>query len=252
MCRAHVIYAVWLVLCMNRDAGAQAPPPPPPPLWDVQVGAAFVGTSGNSETSSMGADFLLHRRWPVWQIESTASAVRTSDHDIVKAERYVGTVRGQRKLSTRIGLTTGVRGERDEFAGINGRSIVDAGLTWALVRAPRWTLDGITAVAWTHEAPTVGSSTNDGIGVLQLSSRIPFGTTGDTTQRLTVYPNFSRSEAYRTETEVSAQAAMNSRLALKIGYLLRYSHAPVAGFKTTDHLTTASVVVRWRSAMTAP
>jgi len=47
---------------------------------------------------------------------------------------------------------------------------------------------------------------------------------------------------------VTAQAALNNRLALKLGYLLRYSHAPVAGFKTTDMTTTASVVVRWRAA----
>jgi len=34
---------------LGSPAGAQAPAPqapPPPPLWDAQIGASFVGTSG--------------------------------------------------------------------------------------------------------------------------------------------------------------------------------------------------------------
>jgi len=45
---------------------------------------------------------------------------------------------------------------------------------------------------------------------------------------------------------------MNAHLALKIGYLLRYSNDPVPGFKKTDNTTTASVVLRWKAASPAP
>src|SRR5438477_8176643 len=100
---------MMLMLLIPLMAAAQAPPPPPPPLWDVQVGASFVGTSGNSETSSLGADFGLHRRWPVWQIESAAAAVRTSSLDVRTAERYLGLFRGQRKLTSLIGLSAGIK-----------------------------------------------------------------------------------------------------------------------------------------------
>jgi putative salt-induced outer membrane protein YdiY len=245
--RFIIVPLTSLLLAIPGLAAAQTPPPP---VWDTQVGASFVGTSGNSETSSTGADFSLHRRWPVWQLESAATAIRTSDHGLRTAERYLGTIRGQRKLGSVVGLSTGWRAERDKFAGINFRSVLDAGLSWALVRQPRWTLDGLTAVAWNHEKPTVGVSINDPIGVLQAVSRVPFGTAGDTTQRFTFYPNFSRSSAYRSEAELSAQAAMNSHLALKLGYLFRRSNLPVAGFKKTDNTMTASVVLRWRAAAT--
>src|SRR3989442_3595551 len=90
MIRAQVLSIILLAL-LAIPAWAQTPAPKEPtPLWDVQVGASFVGTTGNSETSSTGADFLLHRRWRVWQIESTATAVRTSDPDVLTAERYLG------------------------------------------------------------------------------------------------------------------------------------------------------------------
>jgi hypothetical protein len=161
-------------------------------------------------------------------------------------------VRGQRKLNEMLGLSTGVRVERDRFAGLDARSILDAGLSWALVHHPEWTLDGVTSIAWLHESRTNGIGVNDPIGVLQLLSRIPFGATGDTTQRFTYYPDFKTTSAYRSEAEITAQAAMTDHLALKIGYLLRYSNDPVPGFKKTDNTTTASIVLRWKASTPAP
>jgi putative salt-induced outer membrane protein YdiY len=242
------------MLLAAQPAPAQTPAsaPPPPPLWDVQVGASFVGTSGNSDTSSTGADFIAHRRGDAWGLESAATLVRTSSDGVATAERYLGTVRGQRKLTPIVGLSTGIRLERDRFAGLDARSILDGGLSWSLVNHPEWTLDGVTSVAWLHESRTIDVSVNDPIGVLQLLSRIPFGTAGDTTQRFTYYPDFKTTSAYRSEAEVTAQAAMTAHLALKIGYLLRYSNLPVVGFKKTDNTTTASVVLRWKATTPAP
>jgi len=248
-----------LILCLaSTQLFAQPPappapaPPPPPPLWDAQVGASFVGTSGNSDTASTGADFAAHRRGLVWQMESTATAVRTTSLDTTTAERYLGMLRVQRKLTPIVGVSTGVKLERDRFAGLDFRSIIDGSLSWALVRQPQWTLDGVTGIGWLHENRLVGQDLDDPIGNFQLLSRIPFGAAGDTTQRFTFYPDFRTSSAYRSEAEVTAQAAMNARLALKIGYLLRYSNEPVPGFKKTDNTTTASVVLRWKATSPAP
>ncbi|MGH9143694.1 MAG: DUF481 domain-containing protein [Vicinamibacterales bacterium] len=252
--RRFSAFAVVLsILLAARSARAQTPDaaPPPPPLWDAQIGASFVGTSGNSDTASTGADFIAHRRGEVWGLESSATLVRTSSDGVATAERYLGTLRAQRKLTSLVSLSTGVRLERDRFAGLDARSILDAGLSWALVRHPEWTLDGVTSIAWLHESRTTVADVNDPIGVLQLLSRIPFGTAGDTTQRFTFYPDFTNSTAYRSEAEITAQAAMSAHLALKIGYLLRYSHDPVPGFKKTDNTTTASVVLRWKASTPA-
>jgi len=242
------------LLCLSAQGAFAQPPAPkePPPLWDAQVGASFVGTSGNSEQTSIGADFAAHRRGLVWKFDSTAQGVRTTDHDAKTAERYLGMIRGQRALTTLLGVSVGERLERDRFAGIDVRSILDAGLSWALVRRTDWTLDGVTGIGWNHESRTVGSNVNDPVGLLQLLSRIPFGGAGDTTQRVTFYPDFKNSSAYRQEVEITAQAAMNARLALKLAYLLRFSNDPVPGFKKTDNTTTASVVLRWKAATPAP
>jgi putative salt-induced outer membrane protein YdiY len=240
-----------VLAAQSASAQTSAEPPPPPPLWDAQVGASFVGTSGNSDTAATGADFSAHRRGEIWQIESAANAVRTSADDETTAERYLGTLRAQRKLKTVVGWSTGIRLERDRFAGLDARSILDTGLSWALVHRAEWTVDGVTSIAWLHESRGNDADVNHPIGVLQLLSRIPFGSAGDTTQRFTYYPDFTTASAYRSEAEITAQAAMTAHLALKFAYLLRYSNDPVPGFKSTDNTTTASVVLRWKATTAA-
>ena len=47
----------------------------------------------------------------------------------------------------------------------------------------------------------------------------------------TVVSAFKDTTAYRAEAEITAQVAMTMRLALKLGYLWRYSYAPIAGFR---------------------
>ena len=99
--------SVLSIVLVAPSALAQtaAAAPPPPPLWDAQVGASFVGTSGNSDTSSTGIDFAGHRRGEIWQLESAATAVRTSSDGATTAERYLGMFRTQRKLSSFCGIS---------------------------------------------------------------------------------------------------------------------------------------------------
>jgi putative salt-induced outer membrane protein YdiY len=252
---ALALLAITLSIATAPSARAQTlpdlPPPPALPLWDVQIGASFVGTNGNSDTATTGLDFTSHRRGAVWHLESAATAVRTSSDDATTAERYAGMFQAQRTLLPIVGLSTGVHLERDRFSGLDARSILDGGLSWALVHHPKWTLDGVSSIAWLHESRAAGGEVSDPIGVLQLLSRIPIGAAGDTTQRFTYYPNFKTASAYRSEAEFTMQAAMNAHLALKIGYLLRYSHNPVPGFRTTDNTTTVSVVLRWKASTAA-
>lgn len=244
--RAICALAMSLV-ALASDARAQAAKDPPP-LWDTQLGATVVGTSGNTDTTTLGADVSLRRFWTEWQLDAAANAVRASDHSMPTAERYLGMVRGQRKLTSLVAVSAGERAERDRLAGMSFRSIADAGLTWALVRERPWTFNATTAVAWNHEEPLVGAVINHPIGLLEGRSRIAVGSSADLSQRFTYYPDFQVSAAYRAEAELTAQAAMNSHLALKVGYLWRYSNTPVPGFLKSDQTTTASIVLRWRSA----
>jgi putative salt-induced outer membrane protein YdiY len=229
-------------------ASAQAPAAAePPPPWELKLGASFVGTSGNTDTSSTGASLDGYRQWTIWRVEGAASAVLTSEGDRQTAEQYLAALRTKRALTDRISATSGIRLERDRLSGIDLRSLLDGGLSYVLVKRPEWQLDGLTALVWRHEDRTTDEVLDHAEAALELKNKYVFGTTGDTTQRFTFYPDFTSSTAYRSETELTAQASMNKRLALKIAFLWRYANDPVPGFKRSDTTTTASIVVRWRA-----
>jgi Protein of unknown function, DUF481 len=78
----------------------------------------------------VGATFSANRRGLVWTIESDASAVHTDSVNVTTAERYQGLLRAHRNLRNRIGLTTGIKLERDQFAGLDLRSVLDGGLSY--------------------------------------------------------------------------------------------------------------------------
>jgi len=233
-------------------ASAQAPAPEPPPPWELKLGASFVGTSGNSDTSSTGADFDAYRQWDVWRLEGAASAVLTSQNGEQTAEQYLAGIRAKRSLTDRISATSGLKLQRDRLSGLDLRSLLDGGLAYLLVKRPEWELNGLTTMVWSHENRTTGEVLDEAQAALQLVNKYVFGSSGETSQRFTFYPNFSNATAYRSEAELTAQASMNKRLALKFGFLWRYAHDPVPGFKRTDTTTTASIVVRWRADAPPP
>jgi putative salt-induced outer membrane protein YdiY len=246
------LFALGITFGWCSFALAQAAAPEPVPLWDTQIGASFVGTTGNSKTSATGVDFSAHRRGLIWQVESTANVVETTDNGTQTAERFIATGRVQRTLMSFMSLSVGERAEHDPLAGMDYRNVLDGGIGWKLVTAPRWTLTGVTAIDWLHEQPKIGATRDDCGGVFQVVSRVPIGSAGETTQRFTYFPDFSTASNYRTEGEITAQAAMNSHLALKLGYLVRYANAPIAGFVKTDNTATASIVLRWKASTAAP
>jgi putative salt-induced outer membrane protein YdiY len=247
---------VVIMLSSGGGSVASAQPAAPaepdaPPIWEVQLGASFVGTSGNSDTSSFGANFEAHRRWPAWVLDGVANTVDNHQNGVQTAEQFMAGLRARRAISERISATSGIKLERDPFAGIDVRSTLDGGLAYSVVKRPQWTFDALSSIAWTHEDRVTGETLDEVGAVLGALNKYTFGTTGDTTQRFTFYPNFTTATRYRSEAEVTAQAAMNKRLALKLGFLWRYAHDPVPGFKRSDTTTTASIVVRWRAAVPA-
>src|SRR5579862_464069 len=175
----NVRHACFLAILLTVAASAAAQPPKPDdgPGSDTQLGASFVGNSGNANTATLGADFSTNYRQPPWRFDAGASATRSSGSDQPNVERYLENARIKRDLTPIVAATAGERLEHDPVAGIDLRSIIDGGLAWKLVRQPSWTVDGVTSVAWSREhaiesLESIAPTTNDAIAVLQLLSKI--------------------------------------------------------------------------------
>lgn len=237
-----------LFVAIPRDATGQtpapAPAPPPPPPWDLSLGASFVGTGGNSDTSTLGADAVYRRTLDPFKYEVGGSTVRGSDKGQTTVARYTARVLGERTLTPRMSAKAGLRLERDRFAGLNLRSVLWGGLGYKVVQQPKWTLDSVSALTWNHENQrNLGGADSAGLALEALSKYV-ISPTAETIQRAGLYPSFADANDVRFEGELGVQVAMNNRLAVKIAYLLRYDNEPVPTFRKTDTTATASIVYK--------
>src|SRR5688500_15307922 len=135
--------AVLLLLPLTAAAqtpapSPQTPPPaPPPPAWEGKAELSFVSMGGNTKAQSLGTAADLIWRGSVWTTEAKGIFVRAEADDRETARALSAQVRESRKLSSRVDVFGRAGFLRDTFAGIDGRTTLDAGLGWLAVDRPR-------------------------------------------------------------------------------------------------------------------
>jgi len=212
--------------------------------WKLDLGFSYLATTGNSDTRSLGFNAHYIDEWGAWGLDATAGVIRASEDGVTTAENYDAAVRASRKLRDRVALTAGLAGRKDRFAGIDLRTELDLAVKWSLLERQRWSVSALLGPSWVREDP-VGGTVDSHLGAIaQLNGEYDFSENASATARLTYLPDLETSSDYRTEAELGVQAALNRRLALKLGYLWLFDNQPVPGFEKSDTRTTASLVVK--------
>lgn len=218
--------------------------PPPVPLWTAKVGLSYVATTGNSETTTFGSDVDVARRPTPWGVEIFANYDRAENGDAVQSERTFGGARVKRALGERWELFGEATGEKDEFAGFDLRTVFAAGGTYHALTGPRHVLDTDLGVTWTDEdriEPAEDVSFVGALVGLDYAWAITERSTFD--QRLTWFPSFETSSDWRLESVTSLEASLTERLALRLGYEVRFQNEPIDDLEDTDTTTRMSLVV---------
>ncbi len=235
---ASVIFFAGSLLAGEPESAPQA--------WQFSLGLSYLATGGNSDSASAGIDVSAEHSGEIWSGEAKLSALRSSRDSVVEAERYTLSGGADRKLVRRWALHSGVKTERDRFAGIALRTVVDLGAKTTLVVKSKVEIEFLLATTYTREelAEQLGtSSTWGGLAGGELVWEIT--DSASLKQRLALYTDFSDDENFRVEADTSIESAINARWALKFSYELRYDNQPVSDRKTTDTCTKASLVVRF-------
>ncbi len=213
--------------------------------WTSSLGISWLATTGNSETTSAGIDLDTRRRGSTWEVTAKLSALRASKDGETSAERTTARGRLRRRLGSRWGVEGGLSAERDVFAGLDLRWVLDAGASATFTLTHGLELDLGLGTTWTHEELTGDGAQDRWGGLLSTDLRWSLSDTASFTHSLDLYPSFSEGGAYRVESEAALEAAVNRHLALKLGYEIRYNHLPPEGKRRTDTSTRASLVIRF-------
>ena len=127
------------------------------PTWKGSLGLAWVATSGNTDTSSVGLDFGLERKPEPWGLNFTARGNRAEDSGDKTAENFLVSARAVRSLSGRWEAFGGLAWARDPFAGYDSQTVASVGATYKAVETDRHLLafDGGFTYTWEDQITPV-------------------------------------------------------------------------------------------------
>ncbi len=215
----------------------------PEPIWTGSLGLAYLATTGNSETSTFGLNFTTERRPTPWGLTITGRFNRNEDDGVLTAERYSLGGRARRALGERWEFFGGLSAEKDEFAGFDLLLLAETGVTYRALMGPKHHLSFDAGVTWTDENRIEPEPDVDFLGaVLGLDYEWKISDNSSLIQALDFYPNFDESSDWRLTSMTALQSAVNSWLAVKLGYEVRYRNQPIGDNDDTDTTSTASVV----------
>jgi putative salt-induced outer membrane protein len=243
--------AAWPALAQEADAEEAAPPEP---TWTSELGLSYVGTSGNTDTSSFGLDYKGNRKPKPWGLDLLASFTRAEDGGVVTAEQYSVGIRGLRQLNDRWSIFAGLSWARDPFSGFDNRYLAEAGAEFLAVKTAHHTLSFDAGLTWTSEdqirfddvAMEEVIETVDWLGaVAGLKWDWAFSKSASLSQRVLYYPNFDESADWRLGSDTAVKASLTKLLALQFSYLVRYRNQPIDDLEKTDTTTKMSVVLNF-------
>ncbi|MCB1009540.1 MAG: DUF481 domain-containing protein [Acidobacteria bacterium] len=241
------------LLALPAAARAQEPCPcpaeeekPPEPAWKSKLGLAYLATSGNSDTETVGLDLLVTRKPEPWGLEIYARYDRAEDSGVETSERALAGVRVKRSLGKRWELFGETSAERDQYAGFDLRWLLAAGGTFHAVASERHELDFDLGLTWTDENRLPPAEDVSYLGALAgLNWKWKLSERSSLRERLVYYPNFDTSSDWRAESLTSLEAALTDRLALAVGYEIRYANEPIDDREDTDTTTRVALVLNF-------
>jgi putative salt-induced outer membrane protein len=213
------------------------------PVWKGSLGLSWVATTGNSDTSSFGLDFGLDRKPDPWGLSFVVRGNRAEDSGVKTAENYLVSGRAVRSLGKRWEVFGGLAWAKDPFAGFDSQTVASAGGTYIVIQSQRHLLSFDLGLAYTWETRVPPAEDVDFIGgLLGVNWEWALSESSKLAEHLVLLPNFDNSDDWRLNSVTTLEAAVNSWLALRLGYEVRYRNQPIDNADSTDTTSTASVV----------
>lgn len=210
--------------------------------WSFAVGVSYMGTTGNTRTQRIGADFSFKRLPEPWGIDGALSYIRGFEKGETTMERSRAGVKGSRNIRDGWDCFLSGTGERDRFAGYDSRLSLAAGATLRTAVPSKNELQLDVGLSWNEDRPVVGPRDAYPGGYFQTGFTHNWTPSSKFQQRLLYAPNFAEGARWRGESETAVVAYILDPLAFKGSLLVRFNNEPPEGYKKVDTATVLSFV----------
>ncbi len=239
MRRPATLFALTLALLGVPLAQAEERP------TKLSLGLSYLATSGNSSSQTGGFDLVFKQSFDPWGLEVDANFLRAEQNGKLTAKKLFTGLRGTRALDADFDLFLAGSYLQDQFAGLDPRLLVAAGVTYKFLKGPEHELAFDLGLTWTKD-DLVGDGSKSYAGALATAKYgWNISKTSKLTETLSFYPSLKERSDWRIESATGLQASVSSAIAVKLSYNLRYANQPVAGFRKTDTQSAASLVINF-------
>lgn len=223
----------------------QAQPPPPPPTREGTAEFAFVGTTGNASTQTIGLSGSLVLRPTAWVVINNASYLRNEAEGAITASAVQYLFRVERTYTPRLSSFGEYSYFRDRFAGVLHRHTAVGGVSYKLIDTLRHLLAADAGFGYLDELRLVPPNLATGVYAAGTGYRANISNTATFTDDLRFTGTFAEAGDWRVTHVASLGAQLTTRLSLKVSHTVRYAHEPVEGFEKTDTSTSVALVARF-------
>ena len=239
--------ACLLALCptLVLAQAASPAPAPPPPAREGSVEFAFIGTTGNSSTQTIGLGGEVIVRPNQWVIRNRVALVRNESAGTLTAESFQYLFRTERALSPRSAAFGEYTYFRDEFAGIEHRNAVVGGVSYKVLNQAAQVLSVDSGLGYLNEHRLIGPDVSSGIYALGGAYNLKLSSTAELTEDIRFSGTFALADDWRVANILAIVARITTLFSLKASHTIRHMNAPVPGFKSTDTTTAIALVAKF-------
>lgn len=209
--------------------------------------AGIVITNGNTHTQNFNLGSETKYAWERSSLALKGNYLRAASSGVVTSLTWLVGLRYEFAFTEKLGGFTAETLEGDQFAGILQRYNTDLGVKYYFQKREHdFTWFGEGGYRYTSEHATTGAT--KGYQKARLYTEAEKYFTANTSAKLWIeyVPNFTISEQWLLNSEISLSSALNSTFAIKTAYDIRYNHAPVvASAQNTDSTFSTSLVAKF-------
>ncbi len=236
---------VFVLFLGLASLAVAADPAPPVDGWKNESQAGVVLTSGNTDTTTETVGEIASYQFGANVVKFTGSYLYQKSAGIVSGKSWSLGLRYERILNEKLSIFLGETVEGNRFIGLNQRYSTDIGAKYSLVKEDAFTWFAEGGYRYTKENLILVSR---GLHYARVYTELEkkFSPTVSMKYWIEYLPNFTVSQDWQLNTELSLSAAISSIFSVKSAYLLKYDNQINApGLVKTDKTFTTSLVAKF-------
>ncbi len=209
-----------------------------PPAREASIAFGYVGTTGNTDTTTFNTELLLTLRTPQWTHNGKLQVLSSQENAQTKAERYFLEDKSDFNLDTSQYLFGKGSYLDDRFSGYSYQATATAGYGRYLLHDDKFTLQAFGGAGYRQSA--VANLGSEGKAIVTLGEKLEWTISGNAKLVQNLSSDIG-SDLTMTVFEVGLVSQIIDRLATKIAIQARNISDVPAGKKKTDTQTSISL-----------